>query len=162
MSEDNTPRHGVELRTPFSQVTRRSVGVNANDVLLTGRWVQVENDIATIPGPADKVGLGLLLEGTHYHVGTREDFDGADSEAQTALPSTTASRQVTVAYGIFIYRVNSAGFDVDEAYAAGDLLEIDDDGRLIPQNGGVAAAKVERVMADANGPYELQVITLGS
>lgn len=140
----------VELLTPFSQVTRRSIAVKANVTPLTGTWVSTDtNGEAILPSAAGVSAAGLVLEGlAQPSVNATFDSNNAAS-ATVAMPSAVAANQIAVAYGIFRFKVGPEGYTTAvESTSPGDLLYVTTAGKLDTTAGaGKAVAVVETASA---------------
>lgn len=161
----------VELTTPFTMVNRRSAPMNSADIL-TGRWVTLDGSgIVVSPGTVRK-GLYLVLEGKLGHKGGPTDFGGSTPFASTKsfeFPSAKAADAAGLAYGVFRYKVGPEGCvpSSTEAalFAAGSLVTIDNDGRVVATGATAANAigKAEAVSVDGGGLVtEVHVRTFGS
>lgn len=158
--------HTPELLSIFTGVDRRSTTV-ADGVthLLSGRWAVIDaNGQAKYPGAGDKLGMYLVLEGTHRHIGDNTEFGAAPHNSTNAveLPSVKAAGAVALAYGVFRYRVGPEGCNPAETFNVEDMVTVDAYGRVIPSAvAGDEVARVEAVSTDANGVTELVLRTLG-
>jgi hypothetical protein len=140
----------VELLTPFSQVTRRSVTVKANVTPLTGTWVSTDaNGEALLPTGAGVSAAGLVLEGL-AQPSVNATFDGNNAASATvAMPSAVAANQIAVAYGVYRFKVGPEGYTTAvETANPGTLLYVTTAGKLDTTAGaGIAVAVVETASA---------------
>lgn len=138
----------INLLTPFTQVPRRSCAYDTDLVpgLITGRWAAINaSGVATLP-VAGQAGAYLVLEGSHQPKPDVPTVIGAGPgflpSPLVPLPSSLASGQAALAYGIFRFSVDIEGFD-PTGLSVGAGLQVDAVGRLILLAGGVRVATVE-------------------
>jgi hypothetical protein len=140
----------VNLLTPFTQVLRRSVPVASGVSPITGRWVSTDaSGAAILPTAAGQGNVSLVVEGIQQP-SVDATFDASNVPSLLiSLPSSVASGQVALAYGIFRYSVGPEGFTAAVASAnPGQLLYVTTAGILDTTAGaGKAVAVVEYASA---------------
>jgi hypothetical protein len=141
----------LNLLTPFSQTLRRSTAYDATANgglgLITGRWAVINSSgVATLPA-AGVGGVYLVLEGNTQPDPTQTTVIGAGPgylpSPLVTLPSSVASGQVALAYGVFRFTVDLEGFAA-ASLAVGSGLQVDAVGRLVILSGSnIRVATVE-------------------
>jgi hypothetical protein len=155
----------LNLLTPFSTVLRRSCAydatANGNLGLITGRWAVINSSgVATLPA-AGVGGAYLVLEGNTQPDPTQTTTIGSGPGYLPAplvsLPSSVASGQVALAYGVFRFTVDIEGW-ATAGVSVGSGLQVDAVGRLVILSG----SNVRVATAEAVTSTNLIARTLGA